>query len=83
VTAKAAWPNFGIGLIPVMPPFDLPALNQSFVYALECLRTGNAFVRYSDCHEPAAVLRIFHLAVSDGLQAVMKDAKLPAVKRSL
>ena len=45
------------GLIPVIRLFDLPALNQSFIYALECQQTGNAFVKYSDCHELEAAVR--------------------------
>jgi hypothetical protein len=44
------------GLVPVIRLFNLPALNQSFVYALECRQTGNAFVKYSDYQEPEAAM---------------------------
>jgi len=46
------------GLVPVIQLFDLPALNQSFVYALECRHTGNAFAKHTDCHHDCGIAMV-------------------------
>lgn len=69
----------GLGLVSVIRLFDLPALNQSFVYALECRQTGHAFVNYSECQEPGAEVREHRsIAVSQRISfsiPVVCDAK--------
>jgi hypothetical protein len=70
--------SFQCGLVPVIRLSDLLAPNPTFVYALECRQSGNAFVKLNTCSEPEAVLGHFDLAVGIRRVAVIEFSEEPA-----